>query len=301
MAPITLIVPAAEGGSGDRVGHIIAEHLEEILEAPVRLKYIAAQNGVAGTNAMAHAARDGKTLGLAFSSPLIGGKLLSRQATYNPIEDFDWLAILGSYGNAAVVRADSPARSMLDWLNLARGSAKPLRYGTLGVASAGQLAGEFLHTEQNVNVTFVVVESIAQAYAQLTSGELDLLFDGVPSAIVHARPGAYRMLAVTSAGRDPALPDVQAFGEIWPGQHFDVWAALVAPDGVAPAARARLAAAVSVMLLDKTLPPKLATVGFNFIGQGGPEARQFVRDEMVRQARMIGRLAIAPDDKADTH
>jgi tripartite-type tricarboxylate transporter receptor subunit TctC len=298
-APITLIVPAPEGGSGDRVAHVVAQELETVTEVPVQLRYIPGLYGVAGLNAVAHAGKDGKTLGLSLSTPLIAGKLLSGQADYNPVDDFDWLAILGSYGNAVVVRADNPALTMADWVRRAGTAPKALRYGMAGTASAGHLAGEYLRTEHNARLVPVPYESVAQAYAQLASGELDVLFDGVPSAMVNARGSDFRVLAVTSAKRDPSMPKVEAFGEIWPGQHFDIWAGVIAPQGLAPEARARLAAAVSVMLLDKELPGKLATLGFTFIGLGGADARQFVRDELVRQAGMIARLAIAPDAKAE--
>jgi tripartite-type tricarboxylate transporter receptor subunit TctC len=300
LVPITLIVPSPEAGSGDRVARIVAQELESIMELPVQLRYVPGFNGVAGLNAVAHAPKDGNTLGLSLSTPLIGGKLLSGQADYNPVDDFDWLAILGSFGNAMVVRADNPAQTMAEWVKRARTAPKALRYGTGGTASAGHLAGEYLRTEHNAKLVHVIYESTTQAYAQLASGELDAVFDGVPSAMVNARSGNFRVLAVTSARRDPSMPKVEAFGELWPGQHFDVWAGVIAPQGVAPEARARLAASVGVMLLDKELPGKLATLGFTFIGLGGPDARQFVRDELVRQAGTIGHLSIAPDAKAET-
>ena len=300
LAPITLIVPAPEGGSGDRIARVVAQELEAVIEVPIHPRYLPGLNGVAGLNAVAHATRDGKTLGLSLSTPLIGGRLLSGQADYNPVDDFDWLAVLGSFGNAVVVRADNPAQTMADWVSRARTTMKPLRYGMGGTASAGHLAGEYLRTEQNAQLIPVTFDTPAQGYAQLASGDIDALFDGVPSAMVNARSGNFRILAVTSAKRDPSLPKVEAFGEIWPGQHFAIWAGVIAPQGLPPEVRARLAAAVSVMLLDKELPGKLATLGFAYIGVGGPDARQFVRDELVRQAAIIARLSIAPESKADT-
>jgi tripartite-type tricarboxylate transporter receptor subunit TctC len=299
LVPITLIVPAPEAGSGDRVAHVVAQELEAVTELPVQLRYVSGLNGVAGLNAIAHAPRDGNTLGLSLSTPLIGGKLLSGQADYNPVDDFDWLAILGSFGNAMVVRADNPAQTMAEWVKRARTAPRALRYGMGGTASAGHLAGEYLRTEQNAKLVPVAYESPAQAYAQLANGELDAVFDGVPNAMVNARSGNFRILAVTSARRDPSMPKVDAFGEIWPGQHFDIWAGVIAPQGLAPEVRARLAASIGVMLLDKELPGKLATLGFTFIGLGGSDARQFVRDELVRQAGIIARLSIAPDTKAE--
>src|SRR5262245_14994808 len=90
-SPIKLIVPAAAGGSADRIGRLVADTLTRILESPVEVLNVAGDGGVTGMNAVAAAPKDGSVLGLANSTAIVGGKLLSRSARFNPIEDFDWL------------------------------------------------------------------------------------------------------------------------------------------------------------------------------------------------------------------
>ncbi len=94
---LTLIVPTAPGVAGDQLARIVAEALSRILESPVRVENIAGDSGVTGTNAIAAAARDGTVLGLGISSAIVGGRLLSRGAKFNPTEDFQWFTILGRY------------------------------------------------------------------------------------------------------------------------------------------------------------------------------------------------------------
>jgi tripartite-type tricarboxylate transporter receptor subunit TctC len=295
VAPIvTFILPASQGGSADRIGRIVARAMARALETQVQVKSVPGSLGIAGTNAIARAPRDGSTLGLALSTPMAGGKLLSRTADYNPIDSFDWLAIIGMYGNAMIVRQDHPAKSLLEWLARARASPKPLRYGTPGAASAAHLAGEFLHVEQHANMVHVPFSTNAQAYAALASGEIDVLFDGLPSALIAADPARFRILAVTSQKRDPHLPDAPAFGEIWRNQSFELWAGIVAPNPLPPDLRSRIVAAIGVMLADKSLVTQLQDAGINWLGLAGDGAGQFVRDDIVRKAKQIGDLAIQP-------
>jgi tripartite-type tricarboxylate transporter receptor subunit TctC len=291
---ITFILPASEGGSADRIGRIVAKALARALQAQVQVKTIPGGLGITGTNAIARAPRDGSTLGLGLSTPMAGGKLLSRTAAYNPIDSFDWLAIIGTYGIAMIVRQDHPAKSLLDWLALARASPNPLRYGTGGAASAAHIAGEFLHVEQHANMVHVPFGTNAQAYAALASGDIDVLFDGIPSSRVAADPARFRILAVTSEKRDPRLPDAPAFGEIWRNQHFELWAGIVAPNPLPSEQRSRIAAAIGVMLADKSLVTELQDTGINWLGLAGDGAGQFVRDDIVRKAKQIGDLAIQP-------
>ncbi len=289
---VRLVVPTGAGGSGDRLAHLVAGELAPLLEAPVDIALMPAQGGVAALNAVAAAPPDGRTLGLVLSSPLIAGKLLTRDAAYNPVEDFDWLAIIGRYGNALVVRANDPAATFAQWLERARTAPKPLRYASLGAASAGNLAGEFLRAEQHARLVHVEYPTAVNAYAALAAGDIDALFDGTPGAAARAVRGDTRVLAVTSHERDRAFADAPAFGELWPGQSFELWFGLAAPRGLPPPARSSLVAAIGVLLLDRDFPARLTALGVRFVGLGGADASQFVRDDVVRQAALIARMQI---------
>jgi tripartite-type tricarboxylate transporter receptor subunit TctC len=295
---IIFILPAAEGGSADRVGRIIALTLARILETPVQVKNVPGANGITGTQVIARAPTDGTVIGLALSTPMAGGKLLLRSADYNPLESFDWLAVLGSYGNAMIVRQEHPAKSLAEWLDYARASPKPLRYGTGGAASAAHLAGEYLRVEQRANLVHMAFPVAAQGYAALASGEIDVFFDGVPSAHATANLRQFRIIAVTSAKRDPLLPEVPAFGEVWRNQGFELWAGIVAPNHLQPDARSQFAAAIGVMVNDKALIDEMRRAGLTWLGLAGSDASQFVKDDIVRKARQIGDLAIQPSDAA---
>lgn len=286
---ITLIVPAAGGVSGDLLGAIIAEALSRILETPVRVENVGGDGGVTGTNAIAAGARDGTVLGLGMSSAMIGGRLLSRNAKFNPIDDFQWFTILVSYPAAMVIAANAPQRDIAGWLAMARDAPTPLAYASIGTGSAGHLAGAFLRMGQGVRLVHRSVESPEERYALLSEGRINALFDGVPNARIEAPRSGHRIIAVTSAARVPLLADVPSFGELWQ-QSFDDWIGLVAPKGLENSAYFRLASAVGVLLSDSRFVESMRAAGVSFIGLSGRGTLAFLDTEFLRGAKLIAQL-----------
>jgi tripartite-type tricarboxylate transporter receptor subunit TctC len=289
-AAIKLIVPAPAGGSADALGRLVADALSEILEAPVRVENVAGDGGVTGTNAVANAPRDGSVLGVAVSSALIGGRLLSRGATFNPSEDFDWLTILGTYPNAMIVSSRSNHTTLETWMAAAKSAKTPLLFGSFGRGTAGHLAGAYLRIEHGANLTHVIVPTLDDGYAMLSDGRLDVLFDGVPNAVVKMARSGHRILAVTSGARAQSLPDVPSFGEVWQ-QSFVVWIGLVLPKGVPPTSYVKIASAISVLLSEPRHADSMRAAGLSFMGLSGSGTRAFVEAEFLRSAKLIARLS----------
>ncbi|MET0442654.1 MAG: tripartite tricarboxylate transporter substrate binding protein [Casimicrobiaceae bacterium] len=289
-SPIKLIVPAAPGGSLDRLGRIVADALSRILETPVDVQNMPGDGGVTGMNAVAATAPgDGTVLGLANSTAIIGGKLLSRSARFKPIEDFDWLTILGTYPNAMVVAQRSPARDITEWLELARKAPTPLVYASAGTGSAGHLAGAYLRVEKGARLTHTVVDNLDDGYKLLGEGFIDVLFDGAPNAMTEVRPRDHRILAVTSEKRVQGLPGVPSFGELWQ-RSFDIFVGIVAPKALAQNAYARLAPAVGVLLSEPAHANSLRAAGLNFLGLSGRGTRAYIENEFLRNAQLIAAL-----------
>lgn len=286
------IIPNAAGGSADRIGRTAARALAKILETSIDVVNIPGGGGVPGTTAIAASNPDGLTLGLAVSQPMIARQLLSSTVKYNPTQDFEWLAILGTYPNALLIDGRRPERTLVQWLAFARSSEKPLVVGTFGVGTSGHLATGFLRLDHRANLEHRVVETTEEGYALLAGGQIDVLFDGVPNAIASASKAGHRILAVTSLRRDPALPDVVAFGEYWPNSTFGVWLGIVAPSGLNPIAYTRLTAAIGVLLLDPQHAADLRLAGMTFLGLAGSAADAYVEADIVRSAKLIARLSV---------
>jgi len=289
VAEIKLIVPAPGAASSDHLGRIIAEAVSRILEVPVRIENVGGDSGVVGTNAIAGAARDGTVLGLGLSSVMIGGMLLSRAARFNPIDDFQWFTIFGTYPAALVVAASAPQKDIATWLASAREAPAPLTYASIGTGSAGHLAGGFLRTVQQARLVHRTVEAPDERYALLADGKIAALFDGVPNARLEAPRAGHRILAVTSALRSPQLPDVPSFGELWQ-QSFDSWIGLIAPKGLESSAYFRLASAVGVLLGDSRFLDSMRESGISFLGLSGRGTQAFLDAEILRGAKLIALL-----------
>jgi tripartite-type tricarboxylate transporter receptor subunit TctC len=286
---LTLIVPSPAGGSGDALARLVAEALAQILEVPVRVENIPGNGGVTGTNAIAAAPRDGSVLGLAVSSAMIGGRLLSRSAQFNPSEDFEWLSILGTYPNAMVLSTRSNHTSVEQWLAAARTAPAPRVYASFGTGSAGHLAGAYLRYEQKANLAHLTLDQLDDGYSRLGDGRIDVLFDGVPNALVKVQRTGHRIVAVTSPSRIPVLPDVPCFGELWQ-RSFVVWIGLVMPKGVPSEAFVRMASAVSVLLSEARYADSMREAGLTFMGLSGAGTRAYVESEFLRNAKLIAQL-----------
>jgi tripartite-type tricarboxylate transporter receptor subunit TctC len=286
---LTLIVPTAPGVAGDQLARIVVEALSRILESPVHVENIAGDSGVSGTNAIAAAARDGTVIGLGISSAMVGGRLLSRSAKFNPIEDFQWFTILGNYPAAMVIPANASQSDIATWVASAREAPMPLTYASVGTGSAGHLAGGFLRMAQGARLIHRAVEAPDERYALLADGRIAALFDDVPNARTAAPRSGNRIIAVTSATRVPVLPDVPSFGELW-NQPFDTWVGLVGPKGLDNAAYYRLASSVGVLLGDSVFLDSMRAAGVTFMGLSGRAALAFLDSEILRNAKEIALL-----------
>ncbi len=286
---IKLIIPGAAGGSGDALGRLVAEALTTILETPVQTENVPGNGGVTGTTAIATAPRDGSVIGLGISTPMVSGRLLSRSAHYNPSEDFEWLGILGFYPNAMILSTRSNHTNIAQWLAAARTATTPITYASFGTGTVGHLAGAYLRYEQGANLVHRVVERPDEGYAMLGDGRIDVLFDGLPNALVEVPRSGQRFLAVTSATRVDSLPDTPAFGELWQ-QSFVIWIAVIAPRPLAPAAYSRIASAVGVLLAEPRYADSIRAAGVAFVGLSGSGTRAYVEADILRSAKLIARL-----------
>lgn len=291
LGEVRLIVPYPESGASDRLGRLPAIFLERYLDTPVNVVNVPGMGGVAGMDAVAVAAADGRTLGLAVSTPIVSATLLKRPRAYDVFRDFDWLGIVGSYANAMTVAADAPP-TVASWIEWARAQRRPLRYATAGTGTAAHFTGEFLRQTEGLDLLHEPFTAVADAYPKLDDRSLAVVFDGVPSAIDN-QARTRRIIAVTSLKRHPRLPDVPALAETFPGQSFLVWAGIVAPPQLPAQLKARIGRAVAASLNDSLLRTRLVEQGVDVVALTGERAVDFVEQDFIRKAALLAKLPAA--------
>jgi tripartite-type tricarboxylate transporter receptor subunit TctC len=229
--PVTLIVPFPPGGSTDIVGRIAAEGLSKELGQPFIVDNRGGAGGAIGAKAIAEAAPDGYTLGIATVSthvvnPVVRGAALG----YDALKDFTYLSQIAAVPNVVAIHPSVPARDMAEFLAYAKKNPGRLNFGTPGNGSLGHLIGETFKFAAKVDMVHVPYKGAGPALNDTLAGQVQVLFDNLPSSLPHIQAGRLRALAVASPQRVAGLPDVPTFAETGlPLVNDPSWFGLVGP------------------------------------------------------------------------
>jgi tripartite-type tricarboxylate transporter receptor subunit TctC len=230
--PIRLIVPFSPGGTSDLVARIMATKLGEDLGQTVIVDNRDGAGSTLGVSIAARATANGYTLLVAHNALAINQTLYSK-LPYNALRDFDSISKLGISPSAVVVNNKLPANNMKDLLAAAKKEPGKLNYGSAGVGSAGHLAVALLEHVAGVKFTQVPYKGGGPSVAATIAGEVQFSIPVMGSAATHVKAGRLRMLAVTSAKRSQAFPEVPTVQEAGaPGYVFEAWFGIFGPAGM---------------------------------------------------------------------
>ena len=285
--PVTIIVPFTAGQSGDVLARVLGEPLSKLWGQALVVDNKGGAGGTLGSRAAAAAPADGYTLLLGSSGPLASAPNLYANAGYNPRELTPIMNVAG-VAQALVVPANSPYRTLAEFLAAAKAAPGKLSYGSGGVGSFQHLTFELLKQRTGAFVTHIPYRGSAPAYTDLMAGQLHAMFDSLPAVLPHARAGKVRVLAVSTAQRVPQLPDVPTVAESGVAG-FDAlgWLGIVAPKGVDPAIRDRLNADLKTVLADEAVKARLTGLGMIVIGSSAPEFGKFIDSELTKWGAVI--------------
>jgi tripartite-type tricarboxylate transporter receptor subunit TctC len=232
--PVTLIIPFPPGGSTDIVGRIAADGLSKELGQPFVIDNRGGAGGAIGAKAIAEAAPDGYTLGIATVSthvvnPVVRGAALG----YDALRDFTYLSQIAAVPNVVSVHPSVPARDMAEFISYLKKNPGKLNFGTPGSGSLGHLIGETFKFAAKVDMVHVPYKGAGPALNDTLAGQVQVLFDNLPSSLPHIQAGRLRALAVASPQRVAGLPQVPTFAEVGlPLVNDPSWFGLVAPSGL---------------------------------------------------------------------
>jgi tripartite-type tricarboxylate transporter receptor subunit TctC len=232
--PIRIIVPYAPGGPIDVTARQLAERVKDSL-GPVIIENRPGAGGNIGADAVAKAAPDGLTIGIAAVATNAINPWLFSKMPYNAATDFAPITQMLRVPNVLVMNADTAARLKINTLAdlIAYGKANPgkLNYGSGGNGSAGHLAGEMFKRDAGIFAVHIPYNGGNPAQLALLSGQVDFNFDNLATAAPNIKSGKLKPLAVTTAKRSPALPEVPPVADTLKGFEIDTWWGLVAPAG----------------------------------------------------------------------
>lgn len=282
--PITLVVSYPAGGGADAMARLIGPKLAEALGQPV---IVDNKPGASGTIAAQHVARatpDGTTLLLDASSFAVNPALFPK-LPYDSEKSFVPIAVLAMFPNVLVCTPGFEAKTVADVVKLARAKPNVLSYASSGNGSAQHLAGALFEQIARVELTHVPYRGGGPAMNDVMGGQVPLFFANVASSLGQIQSGRLRPLAVTSALRCRALPDVPTMAQAGvPGHEVLEWNPILAPAGITPAVRDTLAAAVKRAMTDVEVLGRIRSLGGD-VFTGDPA--QFLQSQQRLWARVV--------------
>jgi tripartite-type tricarboxylate transporter receptor subunit TctC len=229
--PVRLLMGPAAGGPTDAVGRVLATRLNEMWKQPVIVENRPGAGNTIATAAAARATPDGYTLLFCPISDAVAPALY-RKLPYDFFREIMPIAHVGTTPNIFVVPPSSPAKTMKDFIALAKANPGKLNYGGQGIGQSGHLSMELLRMMTGIDVVYIPYKSVGLVVTDLFAGRIDAQITNLPAHVENVRGGKLRALGVTSAKRSPRLPDVPAIAETVPGFDVTVWYGVCAPTGV---------------------------------------------------------------------
>jgi tripartite-type tricarboxylate transporter receptor subunit TctC len=284
---IKIVVPFAPGGGTDVIARTLAQEMAGNLGVSVVIENKPGAGTIIGTQAVAVSEPDGYTLLMGTFSHAVNASLNSR-LPYEPHRDFAPVALVARSFNLVVVNPKSPIKSIADLIAAAKADPEKLSYGTFGTGTSAHLAGELFKDMAKVNLTTVPYKGAAPAITDLIGGQIQVMFTTVASAAALVEAGQLRALAVTSAERSPAFPQLPTVSEAGvPGYAAESWYGLFAPAKTPPDIVDRLNKSAALAVQSEAFKKLGVNEGLVMIAAPPQELDRYLRGEEARWRKVI--------------
>ena len=271
---VRLIVPFPAGGATDLFARVLSTKLSEQLGQSVVVDNRTGAGGVIGADQVAKAAPDGYTLLLATTSTHSVGPAINPRLPYDTVQDFTPIAHVGNAPSIMLVPNSSPARTVKEWIAYSQKNPGKLNYASSGNGTIVHLGAELFKAQAGLFLVHIPYKGTALAIPDLVAGQIDVMFDSLPTGLPHVRDGRLRALGVTSLKRTALAPELPAIAETLPGFESNTWFGLYGPKGLPADIVAKLNAAANQALADADAKERLARLG---IEPAGGTPQQFAK------------------------
>jgi tripartite-type tricarboxylate transporter receptor subunit TctC len=287
--PVHLVVAYPAGGSGDIIAKAISDKLAAAVGQPFIVDYRAGASGAVGARSVARATPDGYTLLVGQTTEIVINRTLAKQLGYDPDRDLVPVAFLAAMPLVLIVPASAPYSTVQQLVQASRSSPRGLLFASPGSGTPGHLAGELLKERTNSRMIHAPYEGGSAALDAVLNNRVDFHFQALPTAMSEFAAGKLKILAVSSAKRSPAVPDVPTIAEATGLKGFDVtlWAGVFAPRGTSPVVVARLNQAINSILMEPDLQKSLARSGAEVNPMSTTEFVAFLKSETSNYETLI--------------
>jgi len=285
--PVRIIVPFAPGGSADVFGRAVAQHLQQALGQNFVIDNRPGGGSLIGTDAVAKAAPDGYTLLLMSNTHTVNESLIPNKS-YALMRDFTPIAPISYSDLVLVTKADLPAKTLGELIKAAKARPGGMSYASSGPGTPYHMAGELFKAMAGISVVHIPYRGSAGARTDVLGGQLEMMFDAIPTMTEHIKSGKVRALATTGKTRTTVLPDVPTMHEAGvPGYEATLWLGLLAPKGTPPAVVARLNAELSKYTSSPEVRRAWNAQGAMPMTMGVDEFTRHLNDDIVKWEKVV--------------
>ena len=289
--PVRIVVGFASGSASDIIARLIGQRLSERLGQPIVIENRGGAGGSLGAEAVVRAPPDGYTLLLCGSADAINATVYEK-LSFNFIRD---IAPVGSIAHGPLVlvmHPSFPAKTVPEFIAYAKANPGKVSFGSAGIGTVAQLAGELFKAMAGVDLVHVPYRGLAPAITDLIGGQVQAVFSTMPPAIAQVRAAKLRALAVTSAKRSEALPDLPTIGDFLPGYEATLMNGLGAPKNTPAEIIERLNKEINAALADPGIKARLADLGNVPVSMASADFGKFLAGETEKWAKVIRKANI---------
>jgi tripartite-type tricarboxylate transporter receptor subunit TctC len=292
--PVRLIVGFEPGGNTDTVARVVGQKLGERLGQQVIIENKVGASGTIGTHEAARAAPDGYTLTMGTTTTHAIAPASYSMLPYDPVADFEPIALVASAPYLLVVNASFPARDLREFIAVVKANAGKYNYGSAGQATTTHLVMATLASRAGLEMVHVPYKGNAPATTAILGGQIEALFGALPPLLPHVGAGKLRALAISSGKRSPSVPDVPTVAESgFPGYDMALWLGFFAPKGTPPAIIRRLETELLEVARSAELKSVLEKQGLEAYPLGTADLSRTLRSE-IETYRTVFKAANIP-------
>ena len=292
--PVHVVISFTAGSATDIVGRVVAQKLSEIWGQPVVPENRAGAGGSIGSALVAKAAPDGYTLLINSNAHSVNPSIFAK-LPYDTLKDFTEIAPLAMQPNVLVVNTGSPYKNLMDLVNQAKAKPGAINWGHAGIGSGTHLNTEKFISAANVKVTQVPFKGTPEVIQAMFSGAVDCYWVPISAGMSHIKSGKLRPLAVSTAKRNPTLPDVPTTGEAGvKNADAPLWFGVWGPAGMQADLVNKLNGDIRKALADGAVKDRLANLGNDPMDMSAQEFARFVRSEIEDYQRVVRAAGLKP-------